>query len=418
MGEDPFQKKKSLDIGLLVRRLVVVALPLLLIVGAVGGNVVMSALAPKPEEKEEVIKATPVVVAEARAETVRLSVTTQGEAFARTAISVMPQVGGKIVYVSPQFVEGGAFEPGDVLLKIEPREFALRVTQARASVAQARSRYESEKAEADVARLEWERLGGEANALALREPQLAEARAMLASAEASLDEARLQLDRTAIKAPFKGRVQTRNLGLGQFVVQGQTLGEIFSTETVEVALPLTDAEVGQLGLNVGFQESDQGLEGLPVSLTAIVAGAPRTWKGRITRTGAAFDRSTRVLFAYAEVKDPYGAGADDGAPLAAGLFVTAVIDGREIENGVVIPRAALRGEDRVFVARDDATLEIRTVSVASSNRREAVLTSGVKPGERVITSPVRGAADGVAIAVAGDQAAEDEAGATVAKAIN
>lgn len=422
MAQLSSKKREGSGIGLLLRRIVVFGLPVLLITGAIVGNVLMGALSPKPDEKDETVKATPVVVAEARAETVRLAVTTQGEASPRTAISIMPQVSGKIAYVSPVYIEGGAFEAGDVLLKIEPREYQLRVTQARSSVAQARSRFETEKAESEVAKLEWERVGGEANALALRQPQLAEAEAMFASAKASLDEAQLQLERTIIRAPFKGRVQTRNVGLGQFVAQGQMLGQIFSTETIEVALPLTDAELGKLGLDVGFQETDESLEGLPVALSAIVAGKPRTWQGKITRTGAAFDRSTRVLFAYAQVDDPYGAGADDGAPLAAGLFVTARIEGRQIEDGVVIPRTGLRGDDRVYVARDDNSLEIRTVVVASSDRTKAILTSGLAPGERVITSPVRGAVDGVAIAVAGDPSKEEDntgdGGATVAKAVN
>lgn len=412
MGTRFFRIKKPKDIGLAVKRLLVFALPAVVLVGAIGANMAMSIFSPKPEEKEEVIKATPVVVAEAQAERVRLSVSAQGEARPRTQINLTSQVSGKINYVAPQFIEGGAFEEGEVLVRIEPAEFEFRVVQARANVAQARNRFASEEAEARIARKDWEELGdGEGSALALREPQMAEAEAALASARARLHEAELQLERTTIRAPFKGRVQTQLANLGQFVIPGDNLGEIFSTDVMEVALPLTDSELGELGLTIGFRD-DANNPGPDVMLTALVAGEPRIWRGRIAHTDSGYDRQTRVLFAYAEVDDPYGAGADNGAPLAAGLFVTAEIQGREIDNSVVVPRAALRGNDQVFVARDDDTLEIRQVAVASSDRNRAILIGGVAPGERVITSPVRGAADGIEIAVAGSPASESTTLAT------
>ncbi len=411
-----FKIRKPKNIGLAIRRFFVFALPAIVLVGAVVGNIGMGVFKPKPEDKEETaVKATPVVVAEAEAESIQLTVTAQGEAAPRTEINLAPQISGKIVYVSPEFIQGGAFEKGDVLIRVAPEEYQFRVIQARANVAQARNRYVSEQAETNIARKDWEELGqGEGAPLALREPQLAEAAAMLASAEAAFHEAELQLDRTSIRAPFKGRVRSKAVDIGEYVTVGANLGRIFSTDIMQVTLPLTDSELGQLGLPIGFRQTSDK-PGHEVSLTAIVAGRPRVWNGRIARTDSSYDRETRVVFVYAEVKDPYGAGADNGAPLAANLFVTAHIKGAEIENGVVVPRAALRGDNEVFVARDDNTLEIRRVSVASSDRTRAVLIGGVEPGEKVIISPVRGAADGISIAIAGAPEAET---ATLADATN
>ena len=409
--------KKPDDMGLAVRRFFVFALPAFAFLGFVVVFVAMGALKETPEEKEDIIKATPVVVAQAEAEPVRLTITTQGEATPRTAIDLAPQISGKVVYVSPSFLEGGAFEKGDVLIRIEPAEYEFRVIQARSNVAQARSRFASEEAEAQIAQKEWEEIGdGEGTELALRKPQLAEAAALLASAEAALREAELQLARTSIRAPFKGRVDAKMIDIGQYVTPGLKMGEIFSTDTMEIALPLTDSELGQLGLQVGFQQTTENL-GPEVKLSALVAGAPRQWVGRITRTDSGYDRETRVLFAYAEVKDPYGAGADNGAPLAAGLFVGAEIEGREYDNSVVVPRTALRGNDQVFVARADNTLEIRTVAVAQTDRIRAVLIGGLEEGENVVTSPVRGAADGMIIAIAGG-VADNGSATSVADASN
>ena len=66
-------------------------------------------------------------------------------------------------------------------------------------------------------------------------------------------------------------------------------------------------------------------------------------------------------------------------------------------DSVVLPRTALRGKDSVYVAREDDTLEVRPVEVAFSERERLILTSGVSAGERVVTSPVRAASDGMKI---------------------
>jgi len=395
--------KKPTNIGLALRRFFVFVLPAFVLVAAFGGNAIMGALKDKPEEKDEAPKATPVVAVDAQAEDVRLTVTTQGEVTPRTQINLASYVSGRIAYVSSNFIEGGIFKKGELLIEIEDAEFAFRVRQARSSVAQASSRYATEKAEAEAAKRDFKELGiGEGSALALRKPQLAEAAALLDSAKASLGEAELQLARTKITAPFDGRIRERMVDIGEFVTPGAALGRIFATNIMEVRLPMTDSELGQLGLSIGFQETTEE-KGPTVKLTSLVAGAPRLWHGRIVRTDSGFDQATRSLFAYVAVEDPYGTGADNGVPLASGLFVTAEIAGRSIESAVVVPRAAIRGESSVYVVTKENTLEIRDVILATSDRTRAVLTAGLEPGERVITPPVRAAATGMTIAVAGDE---------------
>jgi RND family efflux transporter MFP subunit len=398
------------DKGLALRRFITFILPIAVIVLAIVGNGIMGALREEPEKNESDIKAAPVLVAQPVQETVRLSIQTQGEVQPRTEISLVPQVSGNIAYMSDAFIEGGAFKKGDLLLQVEQRDYKLRVVQARANVAQARTRLTSEQAESDIARRDWEELGQKAedlSPLALREPQLDEARAALASAEAALDEAELALERTSIRAPFDGRVRRAMADFGQYITPGTPLGEIFSDHIMEVPLPLTDGELGQLGLNVGFNETET-VKGPEVTLTATVAGRPREWTGRIVRTDSGYDPSTRVLFGYVEVEDPYGAGADDGTPLAPGLFVTVNVQGRSVSDSMVLPRTALRGNDKVYVAKDDNTLEIRTVNVASSDRERVILAGGLTGDERIVTSPVTAAADGMKIEIVDPTAEEAE----------
>lgn len=380
-------------------RALIFVLPLLVIIGAIGGLIAMSALKPTPEEKEDVVKAIPVLTALAAQDDVTLRVNVQGEVQPRTEINMVPQVSGLITYMSPKFIEGGRFNKGDLLVRIEPTEFELRVTQAKASVAQAETVITREASEAAIARRDWEELGrsGEPTPLTLREPQMAEAKAQLASAQARLAETELQLARTSLYAPFTGRVTLRQIDQGEFVTAGTQLGEVYATNVMDVRLPMTNEELRRAGLTLGFEVTGK-TPGIPVILSANVAGVYSEWQGRIVRTDSRFDSQTRVLYAYAEVRDPFGAGASNGVPLAPGLFVTAAIDGQKLDNVIVIPRTALRGEDKVYLAKDD-TLSIKTVTVMSSNRDEAILVGGIEIGDAVITSPIRSVADGMKIDV-------------------
>lgn len=388
-----------------IRRVLVFLMPVLVMMLAVGGVVAMGALKPEPEEKQDVIKAIPVLTELAVTDDVTLTVSAQGEVQPRTQINIVPQVSGKITYMSPKFIEGGQFSKGDLLIRIEPTEYELRVVQARANVAQAETTVTQEKSESDIALKDWEELGvGEKpSALTLREPQMAEARARLASTKAQLGEAELQLRRTSIYAPFTGRVTTRAVNQGEFVTSGTRLGRVYSTAIMDVRLPMTNQDLARAGLTLGFMES-QNNPGIPVALSANVAGTYAEWQGRIVRTDSGFDPATRVLFAYVQVDDPFGEGASNGIPLAPGIYVNAEIRGEALSGMVVIPRAALRGKDQVYVANSDNTLTIKTVIVASSNRSSAIISGGLSAGSDVVISPIRGVAEGMKIDVVGREA--------------
>lgn len=344
--------------------------------------IAMGMLRPDIETKEPEITPPTVFYTVADAEAVTLDVSAQGEVRPRTDIALTAQVSGQIVATSDEFVNGGAFEEGDILVKIEDAPY-------RAAAAAASARLAQEQAEATLARRDYEELGREEDptALALRLPQLEQARA-------EYDAAKLDLERTTIRAPFKGRVRERIAGLGQYVSPGAQLARIFSTDVAEIRLPLNDNDLAKLGLPIAFSE-DEDNPGPPVELTAFIAGEQHTWTGRIARTEGAVDPATRQVFTIAVVDDPYGAGAaEDGTPLAMGLFVTARIEGRPYENAITLPRSALYGRDTVYVINEDNLVEERTVSVVSAERDTVTITSGVSAGERVATSPLRGAAPG------------------------
>jgi RND family efflux transporter MFP subunit len=384
------------------RTLLLIGPILLLLAVAVVVFGALFANAPQAERAEQEVRAAAVFVTEAEAQPVRLTVRTQGSVTALIEIDLTAQVSGRVAYVNPNFVQGGFFEAGEMLVQLEDADYRLAVTRAEAQVSQRRQAMIREQAESELARQEWEAVGrGEATPLALREPQLADARAQLAAAEAGLAEARLNLARTRISAPFAGRVREKMVDQGQFVGPGARLGRVFATDVAEIRLPLSDREITLLNMPAAFRASADN-PGPRVTLTAVSAGVAREWQGEVVRTDAAIDPQTRTLSVFVQVRDPYGDAAEAaGAPLAMGLFVEARIEGQEIPSAIVLPRSALRGTSQMFVAERDGTLSIREVRVIDSTAERVVVASGIEPGDRVITSTVRAAAAGMAVTAMG-----------------
>ncbi len=367
----------------------------------VGGFVVLNALSPKPEQAEEAPAGLSVFAERVRIDDLTFSVDAQGEVRPQREIVVAPQLSGRIAYVSPDYIDGGFIRKGQVLIRLEDADYRLGVVRARSGVASAEQRLAREQAEAEIAIQDIRNLGiTDSSPLARREPQLAEAQASLDSAEAQLADAQLALDRTAIIAPFTGRVREESVDAGQFVSPGQSLGRIFATDVVEVSLPITDAQLGQLGIPLAFAETE-AVKGPKVTFTANVAGQQRQWVGRITRSAAAVNTQTRLINVIAELEDPYGAGSDNGAPMAPGLFVTATVVGSSIENLKVAPRGAIRSGNKIYLGDVEASaLRIHEVSLVHSDLDGAwFFSEAVEEGALAITSPIQAGFDGMSITI-------------------
>lgn len=372
--------------------------PLLVILAGVLIVQGLIAAKPEPEKTEDEVRAVSLYVDEVVSESVMVSVKTQGEVRPKTEIELIPQVSGRIVALSDSFNEGAEFLPDSLLLKIEDTEYRLAVVRAEARVAEAQTALERELATAEIKEEEWrdERKKESPTQFALNLTQVAQAEAMLRSAKADLQQARLDLQRTEIRIPFHGRVRERSVGIGQYVSAGTRIGRVFSIDTAEVRLPLTDAQLVELNLPLGYSAADR-INAPKVSFSATLGNREFTWQGEIVRIDAAIDQETRLIYATAEVLDPYGLAAAEGMPMAVGMFVNAEIGSLAEQVAYVMPRLALRSKDKVYVINADNELEIRTVEVLSTSEERVLVTRGVAAGDRVVTSPVPNAVDGMAV---------------------
>jgi RND family efflux transporter MFP subunit len=378
-----------------IKRWAIFAAPVVVLVGVGLLFALMMATGPKPDEKTDAPHPPAVQFAVAHARPTTISINVQGETRPRSEATLAAQVAGRIVWVSPAFVEGGAFRQGDVLARIDDADYRLAVVRARAQVAQSQEALAREEAEAELARQDWQALGrGDPPPLAVREPQLAQARAALAAAHAALSSAELDLNRASIRAPYAGRVRERRMNVGDYAAPGAPVAVTFATDAMEIRVPLTDADLASMRIPVGFMASTAN-PGPVAHVTAATGGRTQTWDGRLVRTEASIDARTRLVYGVVEVRDPFN--ARNGAPLAPGMFVSARLEGSGRETLVAAPRSALKRNEFVYVVTAENTIDVRQVRPAQTTADEVLFREGVADGERVVVSVLTSPRQGMAV---------------------
>ena len=330
----------------------------------------------------------------------------------RTESAIVPEISGRVLWVSPSFVSGGFFEKGEVLLKIDSHDYEQAVVRSRSEVANAKLRLAQEEAEFRVAHDEWDDLGkGEATPLTLREPQLENAKASVAAAEANVITAERNLDRTQIRAPYVGPGSPEERRCRAVCDDWKPHREHLRHRLRRDSPPPSGPGLWPTWTYRSYIAARQGnRKGPKVILRANFAGGLHEWEGRIVRTEGEIDAKSRMVHAVAQVVDPYGRKDPDRPPLAAGLFVEAEIDGQQVEQVVVLPRAALRGESQVLVVDGEDRLRFRDIDPLRVTREEIVVRSGLERGERVCLSPLEAVTDGMKVRTGGGDAPVTEGG--------
>ena len=376
-------------------------LPIIVIAGASAAAFVTVANRQQPERRAPKLAMTQVTVTPVARTDYTVEVKSRGTVRPRTESTLIPEVSGRVVKLSSNIREGEFFEPGDLLLEIDPRDYEAEVAIAEADIAQARSALAEAQARADQARRDWQRLGeqGEPDDLVLRKPQLAGARAALTSAQARLVQAKLNLERTRILAPYAGRVLERNVDIGQYVTPGNVLARIYAVDFVEIRLPLSNRQLEFVTIPEVYRDETLGMRapGVPVRLSAKIGSKTYTWQGRIVRAEGSIDTQSRQVFVIAQVDDPYGKDASGRPPLKVGQFVEAEIEGTRLEDVIVIPRAALRVGGEVLVVNAQSKLESRRVNVLWSDEQNAVVARGLEAGDLLVLTPLGTGMDGVEV---------------------
>ena len=311
----------------------------------------------------------------------QLRVRTQGTTGAKTQVELAAQVAGRVEEVSENFADGGFFNTGDILLKIEPDDYEFALARTEAALAQAEQRLAEERGRSRQAQREWRELGSaEANDLFLRKPQLRAAELAVTAAEADVAASKLALERTVIRAPFDGRVLQKRADVGQFVGNGTPLAQVYAIEALELRLPVSDAQLALLPDSL--LTSSGGLVGSSAAVTVTIGDKIWNFSAPIVRSEAEIDRRSRVANLIAEFSGTSEVG--EGRPaLTPGVFARAEILGRPVPGVIELSNTALSPDGHILVVNEKSILERRDVVVVN-REKDRVWISGISEGEVVV----------------------------------
>jgi multidrug efflux system membrane fusion protein len=403
----------------MLRRVVLsaIAIVLMLAVGA-GGFFVLMSLREKPPVVEPTRPTLTVQAMRVEPQTLIAPIEGFGTARADRLALIGAEVAGQVVAVHPNLRVGAEVLDGDVLLRIDSREYEAQLERARsqraadtASLAELdvrevnlKDRIATATGELEVAEREYSRvlrlyeagtsnpreldaarlalqqarrilqtLEGELNALPA---QRARIQALIELRQAEVDLADLSVERCTIRAPFSGRLDRVQVEIGERVVPGQQLVALLDPSLIDVGieLPLSLRSRVRTGAAAHLR-----LESQPHV----------NWTGAVARIGPQADEMTRTFTLYVEVRN-------DGqqTPLMPGAFVTARVDGPRLEDALLVPRNAIRRQ-RVFVAEDGVARQ-RPVEIETRLLDRAVVR-GLQPGDVVITSNLDALFDGTPV---------------------
>lgn len=375
----------------------------------IAGLIVKAMFSSKPEARKwggsQAAPTVAVDVMDLTIDNYEIWIESYGTAQPLTQTELVADVSGRVVSVAPNIRAGASFKKGDVLVQLEDRDFRIEVDIAKSAVAEANVSYLQELAEADFSAQQWNKQpkGEAAKLLALRKPQVAAAQAALRAAEARLMGAQLNLERTVIKAPFDGMVLSQSIDVGQVVTPSQTIASIYSTDVVEVRLPIKTAELEYFYLGENGSDSSQNPR---VRLYGDLGTKTYQWEGEIVRSEGAFDPTTRMLFLVAQVEAPFQATQQRPA-LRVGQFLSARIEGQKLNDVFVIPRQAVSQNNMVSVV-DEGVLRKRPITplwtddknviVSATNSQITANASDVlTPNDQLILTPTANIPDGTKV---------------------
>lgn len=380
------------------------------IVVVVLGVVTMRALiaskpeAPRRPQDSRALLVSVQSVTRARHE---VAVRANGTVIAAERIVLAPEISGRVRWTNEQLAPGGRFVRGEPILRIDPRDYALAVDAQRAEVERARLELRLEESRQGVAEREWELFESTraptpegqtrpSDDLALRRPQRETAEVTVRAAQSAAERARLALSKTTLTAPFNAMVVDENVDVGMLVGPQTQVATLVGTDAfwVRVSIPL--ASLASLGVPA------PGEPGPVARVSQRVGDRTVERTGRVIRWLPDLDPVGSMARLIVAIDDPLALTEENrgSMPILLGSYVDVEIEAPPLDGVVELPRLALREGERVYVMQPDGTLAVRTVEIAWSEAEHVLVSSGLESGDRVITSRVPNAVDGLPLRTA------------------
>jgi multidrug efflux system membrane fusion protein len=334
----------------------------------------------------------PVIAAATRRADVPVLLDGVGTTRALNTVTVRPQVDGRLISIN--FREGEDVERGTVLARIDPTTYQAAYDQVVAKKAQ-------DEAQLANARLDLDRYArlSATNSIARQQydtqkATVAQLEAQVKLDQATIDNAKAILDYTTITAPIAGRTGLRLVDQGNYVRAADPTGVVVITQLrpISVLFTLPQQQLGEV--NRAFAREALQVEVFGADNKTVID------KGTLQVVDNQVDQATGTIKLKAEFPNR-------DLQLWPGQFVNVQLLIDMLKQVVVAPTAAVqRGPNGtfVFVVAPDNKVSVRPVTVAQQDENRAVITQGLQPDERVVTTGFARLTAGTEVAVTNAEA--------------
>ncbi|WP_086151582.1 efflux RND transporter periplasmic adaptor subunit [Cellulosimicrobium sp. KWT-B] len=293
---------------------------------------------------------------------------------------IQARVSGHLIKRS--YVEGALVKKGDPLFEIDPRPSAAALAQAKSELEQGRAAALAAAAERDRSdKLFAQKVISEqehTNKTQLNEANQAKVQAL----QAAVEEAQLNLNFCHVTSPVEGIAGIAKAQVGDLVGTGSNvvLTSVSTLDPAKILFPVSEADY--LAANRRVQETlNKPLDQRPESIELILAdGSTFPNKGKLLSVDRQVQTTTGTILVTALVRNP-------GSILRPGFYARARIVADVLKAAVVVPQRAVsevQGAYQLGIIGGDNKAEIRPVKVGARTGTDWVITSGLKPGEKVV----------------------------------
>lgn len=260
-----------------------------------------------------------------------------GEVKAMFEVQLAAEVSGRVLSLEPNFASGKIIKVGKKLLSINKVPYQQAYLAAQKSLADAQISLLTEQRTRDQAFDEWSRSGlkGEPDSpLVLNEPQLKAAVISVKQSRAAVAQAKQDLDNTQVTAPFDALIVTREVSPGSYLQIGSEIGSIYSANSIEIRMLLSDAQWQLLPAEHQLITND--------TQATLSDNQGRQWLAKVLRVEGHIEADTRQRALILTVDNPLSKG------IMPGLFLTANINGKMLDNMLILPASSLSQEGEIW----------------------------------------------------------------------
>ncbi|MEP2026109.1 MAG: efflux RND transporter periplasmic adaptor subunit [Reichenbachiella sp.] len=370
------------------RKLVSFAVVVLTVVAVYFGYQRLSGQKVEPPQRPKPIAKNYVSAKPFQPQTVETVIEAFGRVGSAKQLSVIAEVGGKLLQGSSVLKKGSRFKKGQLLCRIDNVEENLTLQARKSSFLHTLASILPDiridfPNSFSVWQSYFDGIKLDEKLPALPEPKSSKEKTFLAAKNIlseyyAIKSEEENLKKFHIYAPFNGSIVSINYQVGSVVNPGANIGTIISTDELELEVPVEqrDIEFVQMGKTVTIvDESD----------------FEQNWIGKIIRVADFIDPNSQSVSVFINIQKRSKYEALDG------LFLKARIPGKSVKNAAEVPRRILKNKNEIFIVQDSVlvTKKVRVHKISENN----AIISGLQSGEMMVTDRPSNASENMKVEI-------------------